>query len=161
MHRIKKLISDTLCFVGSHDWRNGPGTKCVNCGLQDIIGTSPFQKIICIDFDGVLHSYTSGWNGVDVVKDDPVRGCITWLRQLIEDERLKPVIYSSRSKDKGGVSAMMKSLSDWGLTSDELLQLEFPTQKPAAWLTIDDRAFHFEGDFPSIDFINNFKPWNK
>ncbi len=39
--------------------------------------------------------------------------------------------------------------------------LEFPTQKPAANMTIDDRAFHFEGTFPSAAWLKYFKPWNK
>ena len=39
--------------------------------------------------------------------------------------------------------------------------LEFPTKKPAAFLTIDDRAICFDGTFPSKDEMLNFKPWNK
>ena len=39
--------------------------------------------------------------------------------------------------------------------------LEFPTQKPAAFITIDDRAMCFRGVFPTPDEIRMFKPWNK
>jgi hypothetical protein len=41
--------------------------------------------------------------------------------------------------------------SFWGITAE----------KPAAWLTIDDRCFRFEGDFPSAEWIRRFRPWNK
>jgi hypothetical protein len=56
---------------------------------------------------------------------------------------------------------MKGALLFWGLTQEEIDQLQFPTVKPAAWLTIDDRGFHFTGEFPTAEFIKNFKPWNK
>lgn len=39
--------------------------------------------------------------------------------------------------------------------------LKFPTKKPAAFLTIDDRAFCFKGEFPVAKDLLKFKPWNK
>ena len=41
--------------------------------------------------------------------------------------------------------------------------IRFPTQKPAAFLTIDDRAVCFEGDWSALDpaMLAAFKPWNK
>jgi hypothetical protein len=39
--------------------------------------------------------------------------------------------------------------------------IEFPTEKPPALVTIDDRAITFTGIFPSLDDIAAFKPWNK
>ena len=39
--------------------------------------------------------------------------------------------------------------------------LKFPVKKPAAFLTIDDRAICFGGTFPTADEMMSFKPWNK
>ena len=120
-----------------------------------------FVYNICIDFDGVLHSYTSPWAGADRVLDPPVDGAIEWLRELIAAEKFRPMIYSSRSDQEGGVKAMKLWLMDNGLTLEELEQLEFPTTKPSPFLTIDDRAVCFEGEFPSLQAMSDFKPWNK
>lgn len=30
-----RLLSDALCAIGVHDWRNGPGYPCSLCGKPD------------------------------------------------------------------------------------------------------------------------------
>lgn len=115
-----------------------------------------FKKTICVDFDGVIHWYRKGWQGGEIY-DEPVPGAIEWLNKLMSKEYFEVAIYSSRSKDKELLIKMKDWLKDHGAGS----LLSFPTQKPAAWLTIDDRAICFEGEFPSVESINNFKPWNK
>lgn len=131
------------------------------------------NPIVCVDFDGVIHSYTSGWKGVDVIPDDPVPGAIEWLMQHLPvpeglghfgDYRGPEVcIYSSRSKEHAGVKAMKEWLIKHGLPwqyiGDDILK--FPTKKPAAFLTIDDRAICFNGVFPTSAEMMSFKPWNK
>jgi hypothetical protein len=131
------------------------------------------NPIICVDFDGVIHSYSSGWKGVDVIPDDPVPGAIEWLmKHLPVPEGLghmgsykgpEVCIYSSRSKERAGVKAMKEWLVKHGLPwqyiGDDILK--FPTQKPPAFLTIDDRAICFNGMFPTADEMMQFKPWNK
>ena len=39
--------------------------------------------------------------------------------------------------------------------------IEWPVEKPSALVTIDDRALTFTGEWPSIDSMLAFKPWNK
>lgn len=124
-----------------------------------------FQRIICIDFDGVIHSYISGWQGAGVVADPPVDGAIDWLTILATDLRFEPMIYSSRSSQPGGIKAIQGWLVHWQFDKELFFdnggRLGFPTVKPAAWLTVDDRGFHFQGEFPSLEFMLNFKPWYK
>lgn len=120
-----------------------------------------FKKIICVDFDGVIHSYTSGWKGIDVIPDKPVEGAIKWLEYFAMDSRFEIHIYSSRSKEESGRKAMYNWLQVNGLGSPYIDFIKFSQEKPAAWLTIDDRAICFKGEFPTADDMNNFKPWYK
>lgn len=117
-----------------------------------------FHKTVCVDFDGVIHSYTSGWQGVDKIPDKPVPGAIEWLNEFGQNEDYRLVIYSARSKEDIGIEAMKGWLESNGcLTS----YLDFASEKPAAWLTIDDRSIQFRGTFPSDLEMSNFKPWNR
>ncbi len=119
------------------------------------------KKIICVDFDGVLHSYSSGWKGVGMVVDEPVPGAIDWLTRLVQDGRFKVCIYSARRKDAAGISAMRFWLLKNGIQYTELDKIDFAAEKQPAHLTIDDRAVCFTGEFPKLDEVADFKPWNK
>ena len=134
------------------------------------------KKMICLDFDGVLHSYTSGWKGATEIPDPPVHGALEWLKELLEDDRFEVAIYSSRSGQEGGIHAMQEWLRYWWQKKDlgerdwfeahgtekrihEWVQ--WPTTKPPAHITIDDRAWQFKGVFPSLYMMDVFQPWNK
>jgi hypothetical protein len=137
------------------------------------------KSTICVDFDGVIHSYSSGWQGAKVIPDPPVPGAMEWLSRMANDVLFEICIYSSRSKEPGAIEAMHGWLKHWlavyaverapnftafdGLDwADSVLsKISFPTQKPAANMTIDDRAFCFTGHFPTAEWLLDFKPWNK
>lgn len=144
--------------------------------LRKILGieTPKTPLIICVDFDGVIHSYKSGWKGVDVIPDPPVDGAINWLRDhlpcpesicCMAPEYTGPIvqIYSSRSKSWKGRRAMKNWLVHYGLDRSYITEgiLRFPVKKPSAYLTIDDRAICFDGKFPTTEQMMTFKPWNK
>lgn len=132
--------------------------------------------ILCVDFDGVIHSYISGWKGPRNIPDPPVPGAIEWLRNLLTDAecvcamapRFKDFdvcIYSSRSRYLGGRRAIKKWLAKEFEKAGHYPQLvellKFPLMKPPAFLQIDDRAVTFTGIFPSTEEMQAFKPWNK
>jgi len=132
--------------------------------------------ILAIDFDGVLHSYTSGWKGPRNIPDtpvvDPVTGlsAIEWLQTLVWDQRdpgaprfmtFDVCIFSSRSRYWGGRAAMKRWLLKWGLCPGELEAIRFPLWKPPAFVTVDDRALTFTGAFMDEAKLLAFRPWNK
>lgn len=131
------------------------------------------KPILCLDFDGVLHSYSSGWKGAAIIPDPPVPGAIAFLYDAIMAFHVH--IYSSRSHQAGGIDAMMDWIATWerAWTAEQiaagrptprtslLLAITWPTEKPAAFLTIDDRALTFDGTWPAIETLRAFKPWNK
>lgn len=124
------------------------------------------KPILCLDFDGVIHSYTSGWKGADVIPDPPVEGAIAFMLNAIQE--FDVVIFSSRSNQPGGIEAMQAWLYEhagqcWYPAPDSLglEAIRFSREKPAAMVTLDDRAITFEGVWPSIESLKAFKPWNK
>lgn len=126
------------------------------------------KPILCVDFDGVVHSYSSGWQGADVVGDPLVPGAIAFLLGALHF--FDVCIYSSRSSQLGGVAAMQACLKREGGScwyespaGPGLEDIRFPEQKPAAFLTIDDRAICFDGDWSKLQpaELLKFKPWNK
>lgn len=140
------------------------------------------KPILVLDFDGVCSNYSSGWQGIDNIPDPPVEGLFEFLYKAREHFDIQ--IYSSRSHQEGGIEAMMEwfivhspiscftyspnnTLNFWkqssvdGSRTDLILSLGFPTEKPPAMVTLDDRALTFTGVWPDIDSLRNFKPWNK
>jgi predicted phosphatase len=121
------------------------------------------KPILCLDFDGVCHSYISGWQGPTTIPDHPVDGMWEFLENAIQHFEI--AIVSSRSGYHEGIEAMK-----YWFFSHAMLQyqrdmvnddLSFLTGKPPAFLTIDDRAITFTGIWPSIEDLKNFKTWQQ
>lgn len=130
------------------------------------------KKILCLDFDGVIHQYNSGWQGETIISDDIVPGFFEWADKAHKYFEL--VIYSSRSKSSEARKAMSRWIHDqrekwrkennnYEYDDNDPLTFTFAYEKPAAFLTIDDRCLTFNGDWNQFDpeSIINFKPWNK
>lgn len=123
------------------------------------------KPTLSVDFDGVLHSYSSGWKGADVIPDPPVPGALQFLKDA--SEHFAVAIFSSRTHQTGGLAAMkkwlMKAVLDWDQGDGEpwFANIQWPETKPAAFLAIDDRAICFDGVWPDPKALLGFKPWNK
>jgi hypothetical protein len=134
---------------------NTPVTKDVH--------TKGFRRILLVDFDGVLH-LTVKWQGPEVIDGPAVPGAIDWLVKMILTEEdgkrcFDVQIYSSRSAHSTGAAAMKGWLLGVGFPEKLLEEIRFPTDKPPAWMTIDDRGFQFRGLFPTAEYLLRFQPW--
>ena len=114
-----------------------------------------YKPILCLDFDGVLHSYTSGWQGADIIQDPPVAGAQEFVRNAIQ--HFKVVIHSSRCDQPGGKDTILQWLNRYGFP----FGIELVIGKPSAHVTLDDRGLTFDGKWPNIQDLLEFKPWNK
>jgi hypothetical protein len=124
--------------------------------MTDLRGRKP---ILCLDFDGVCHSYTSGWKGAAVIPDEPVEGLWTFLNNAVKVFEVN--IFSSRSNQEGGIEAMKAWFAEHGkLVPCIVAELRFPTEKPPALVGIDDRVITFRGEWPSVMELRQFRPWN-
>ena len=148
-----------------------------------------FRPLLAIDFDGVIHSYERGWQD-GTIYGDMTAGFWVWAERASMAFTL--VVYSSRSKTLEGRQAMRQWMEfQWskrclqagvqGVTlhdddrltvteagaettgSGPRIEFQFAAEKPAAWLTIDDRCVRFDGNWDdpilSPDIMLGFKPW--
>lgn len=112
------------------------------------------KPTVVLDFDGVIHSYTSGWQGdAGVISDPPVEGIETTIKTL--RERYRIVVVSSRCEHPGGVEAVERWLGEHDIEVDAV-----QSSKPPAIVYVDDRALTFDGDASALpEKIRNFKTW--
>lgn len=113
---------------------------------------------VAVDFDGVLHSYTSPWINAETIPDPPVPGAVEWLNSIWKD--FDVVIHTTRGATPQGVAAVYQWLAVNGFCG----QIKLVTNiKPPALIYLDDRSYRFEGPgtFPSAEQIHRAKPWNK
>ena len=123
------------------------------------VGPGRHRRTLAIDFDGVIHSYASGWRGPLEIPDPPVDGAIEWLVQA--SERFDLAITTVRAAHPGAIEAMKAWLRRHGLPERVLERLRFPLHKPPAEVYIDDRGWRFEGTFPSFELLGELEPWTR
>lgn len=68
------------------------------------------KPILVLDFDGVIHSYASGWKGASVIPDPPVPGALEFIVAALG--KFEVHILSSRSHQWGGKRAMKRWLRE-------------------------------------------------
>jgi hypothetical protein len=123
----------------------------------------PHGKLILnLDFDGVMHSYSSGWQGADNIPDPPVPGLFEWIAKALPHFEVH--VFSARSKEEAGRKAMYEWVKHYaGVEIAD--QLTFTAEKGAMFIGIDDRVIQFHGDWSDPQFepekLLAFTPWYK
>jgi hypothetical protein len=118
---------------------------------------------IAIDFDGVIHSYSRGWQGGEIY-DLPVEGTREALTEL-RAKGWKIYIFSTRTNkiyhknDHPPQEERMKTyLEEHGIPYDKIWSFG----KPMADIYLDDRALNFRGKWAdSLKEIEQFQVWNR
>ena len=101
-----------------------------------------YESAVGLDFDGVVHSYKSGWKGADIIPDPPVKEVKWAIDQLRRVAGYKVIIWSTRCKTRRGRKAIEKWLAKWGIKVDGIV-----SYKPVCSCYVDDRAITFNGDW--------------
>lgn len=111
------------------------------------------RPTVVFDFDGVIHSYKSGYLGADKIPDPVVPGIKAAIDELRTGYRV--VVVSTRCASAEGCCAVRRYLRRNGIEVDDVT-----VEKPPALCYIDDRAICFDGNASSIpEKVRNFKTW--
>ena len=113
------------------------------------------KKTIVFDFDGVIHSYTSGWKGIDVIPDAPNADAIAAINALRSDG-YEVIVVSTRCVDTAGKEAVAGYLDRHGVTVDGV-----SAEKPPALVYVDDRAVCYRPGMALVETIKCFRPWRE
>jgi hypothetical protein len=111
------------------------------------------KQNVIFDFDGVIHSYTSGWQGATNIPDEPVKGIDYAIKEIRQEYRV--IVVSTRCYQEGGIEAIKEYLAKHNIEVDDVTG-----EKPPAIVTIDDRAIAFDGNAYGLIYkIRRFMPW--
>lgn len=122
---------------------------------------------VMIDFDGVIHSYTTKFERPEIIPDPPVPGAIEWLEDL-DANGFETIIFTARINretiiDPPHKDEVVRAIRTWLLihSYNRANSILITDQKFHGHVYIDDRAWRFTGKFPTADELLELKPWYK
>lgn len=151
------IYSDKVFLTSSHEASNEKADVSEEDGavVRWWLRSPGFSPTVVFDFDGVIHSYTSGWQGSDAAIPDPPVPGIKEAIDHIRDAGYRVVVVSTRCRSFGGQYAISKWLRENRIEVDNI-----SAEKPPAVCYIDDRALTFDGHPETLlERIVNFRPW--
>ena len=120
--------------------------KNLNLSNEKEIDNLDKRKTISIDFDGVIHKYSKGFQGVDNAYDSPMEGAIESIEKLYNEGYILKIL-SSRPKE-----VIYPWLEKYGLSKyiKEVSNHKFP-----ATVYIDDRGMLFKNWNQCLDELQS------
>ena len=108
------------------------------------------KKLILIDLDGVLNTYTGGFDENFI--PPPIQDAKELIKNLSLDFDIK--IFTTRNKLLTSTWLIDNDLDDY--------VKDITNAKELCWLFVDDRCIQFDGNCLGLyEKIVNFKPWYK
>ncbi len=108
------------------------------------------RKTVLVDFDGVLNQYNGEFDKDKLPEINS--GAENFLKSLAEKYIVK--IFTTRNKTQ-----VSKWISHYNLNK---YVKSVTNVKEPAWLLIDDRCIHFDGNYTkTLEKIEKFKVWYK
>lgn len=114
------------------------------------------DRLIIMDFDGVIHLDQKEWVDVDIIQDEPIEGINETIQKLRADGYYI-FVQSARCHYNNCMIAIQQFLDKHGIIVDGITSRKLPAK-----IYIDDRAITFNGNPNDLyEAVCNFKPWNK
>ena len=111
---------------------------------------------LAIDFDGVIHNFDKGYYD-GTCYGDPIPGSLEAVREL--SKKYKIIIFTAKAKPnrplvngKTGTQLVEEWLDKHGILD---CVIEITSEKPRAFLYIDDNGYRFENWKDTLKFVNN------
>ena len=111
------------------------------------------NNTVVFDFDGVIHPYASGWQGIGKTPDPPILESVEAIRRL-RRRGYKVIVVSARCAVPIGMNAIKRYLKKHQIDVDGI-----SAEKPAACVYVDDRAICFVPGMNLFQAIRKFKAW--
>jgi len=106
---------------------------------------------IFLDFDGVIHSFSKGFQS-DGSLEAPTEGALDFVRWCVDNGH-EVVIFTSRAaewgKDRDCVKSVLK-VRGWLIENGFPDRLRITGSKEPAELYVDDRGYRFNGSFDEL-----------
>ena len=131
------------------------------------MGVRPVKYTVCVDFDGVLHTYDGRYEGDHIAEGLPIEGAIGWLFEAVQ--HFEVVILTTRGGSWRGRRAIRRWLRKHsgdifydGPGYRGIKDVKITNRKPPALMYIDDRAVRFTGEYwPNPREVHRARPWWK
>lgn len=120
--------------------------------------TTKRTKTVCLDFDGVIHSYKKRWINEKFIPDPPVEGVKDFIDKLRVFRRV--VVKSVRCEiSDAGMQAVKDYLAKHDIEVDGVVK----TCPRNASVLLDDKVIRFNGVYSDelLDKLTDFVPWNR